>query len=202
MLKSRSFISNLAHRKIHIPSPESRPENGFPIISQSYCHALSNSTIEPLTIGQALLNTANARQNRTASIFHAEKNGNTENNNAELTYNELLTATGKFADGLLKLGLKSGDKVAMWAPNIKEWPIVQFGLPRAGLVIVTLNPLYTAAELEYALKKSNCKAIICPTQLMDSNNYRVFRKNVAKRAQTAEKSVKMIKNGFFRPKMT
>ena len=189
MIKSRSFISNLAHRTIHIPSPESRPENGFPIISQSYCHALSNSTIEPLTIGQALLNTANARQNKTASIFHAEKNGNTENNNAELTYNELLSATGKFADGLLKLGLKSGDKVAMWAPNIKEWPIVQFGLPRAGLVIVTLNPLYTAAELEYALKKSNCKAIICPTQLMDSNNYRVFSQ------KCREKGPKPLKKG-------
>ncbi len=56
------------------------------------------------------------------------------------------------AAGLLALGVKRGDRVGVWGPNIPEWIVVQFAAYRAGVILVSLNPLYRASELEYALK--------------------------------------------------
>ena len=44
------------------------------------------------------------------------------------------------------LGLKRGDRVAMWAPSVPEWVLTQFACARAGLVLVTMNPVYSALE--------------------------------------------------------
>ena len=57
------------------------------------------------------------------------------------------------AAGLLALGVKRGDRVGVWGPNIPEWSLLQFATARIGAIQVNLNPLYKSAELEFALNK-------------------------------------------------
>jgi long-chain acyl-CoA synthetase len=77
------------------------------------------------------------------------------------TYGELDLLTRKFASYLQNdLGLKKGDRVALMMPNILQYPIALFGILRAGLTAVNVNPLYTARELEHQLNDSGATTII------------------------------------------
>ena len=79
----------------------------------------------------------------------------------DLTYAEIDHLSQDFASYLdNKLGLKKGDRVALMLPNILQYPIALFGILRAGMVVVNVNPLYTPRELEHQLKDSGAKAII------------------------------------------
>jgi long-chain acyl-CoA synthetase len=78
-----------------------------------------------------------------------------------LSYGEVDLLSRKFASYLQNdLGLKKGDRVAIMLPNILQYPVALFGILRAGMVVVNVNPLYTARELEHQLKDSGSKAII------------------------------------------
>lgn len=78
-----------------------------------------------------------------------------------LTYGEMDYLSRKFASYLQNnLGLKKGDRVAIMMPNILQYPVALFGILRAGMVCVNVNPLYTARELEHQLKDSGAKTII------------------------------------------
>ena len=57
-------------------------------------------------------------------------------------------------------GLSQGDRVAIMMPNLLQYPIALFGILRAGLTVVNVNPLYTARELEAQMKDSGARAII------------------------------------------
>lgn len=77
------------------------------------------------------------------------------------TYEEMDLLSRKFASHLQNnLKLQKGDRVALMMPNILQYPIALFGILRAGMVAVNVNPLYTARELEHQLKDSDAKAII------------------------------------------
>tara|TARA_R110002072_G_scaffold1989_3_gene16492 strand:- start:60467 stop:62125 length:1659 start_codon:yes stop_codon:yes gene_type:complete len=77
------------------------------------------------------------------------------------TYGELDILSLKFASYLQNtLKLQKGDRVALMMPNILQYPIALFGILRAGMVAVNVNPLYTARELEHQLNDSDSKAII------------------------------------------
>ena len=62
--------------------------------------------------------------------------------------------------GLMRLGLEPGDRLGIWSPNCAEWVLTQFASAKAGLVLVNINPSYLGRELEYALNKVECKALI------------------------------------------
>jgi fatty-acyl-CoA synthase len=64
------------------------------------------------------------------------------------------------ARALLDHGLVPGDRVGIWAPNCAEWAITQFATAKAGLILVNINPAYRLAELDYALNKVGCAALI------------------------------------------
>lgn len=77
------------------------------------------------------------------------------------TYGELQELSERFASYLqIELGLKKGDRIALMMPNILQYPIALFGILRAGLVVVNVNPLYTERELEHQLKDSDAKTIV------------------------------------------
>lgn len=76
------------------------------------------------------------------------------------TWRELQVRVDAIAAGLLERGLKPGDRVGIWAPNCAEWAIVQFATAKAGLILVNINPAYRIAEVEYALNKVGCAALI------------------------------------------
>ena len=76
-------------------------------------------------------------------------------------YEEVEILSRRFASYLQNdLNLKKGDRVALMMPNVLQYPIVLFGILRAGLVAVNVNPLYTARELEHQLNDSGAETII------------------------------------------
>ena len=79
----------------------------------------------------------------------------------KITYADLDQMASQFAAYLQKdLGLKKGDRIALMMPNILQYPICLFGALRAGLVVVNVNPLYTARELQYQLKDAGAETIV------------------------------------------
>ncbi len=76
------------------------------------------------------------------------------------TYAEYRARVNAVAKGLIALGLNKGDHVAVWAANLPEWLLLEFAAAKAGLVLVTVNPVYRANELEYVLKQGDVKALL------------------------------------------
>jgi len=76
-----------------------------------------------------------------------------------ITYRDLDLQTRKIAAWLQSLGLQKGDRVAVMMPNVLQNPIAVYGILRAGLVVVNVNPLYTPRELEHQLRDCGAKAI-------------------------------------------
>jgi fatty-acyl-CoA synthase len=85
------------------------------------------------------------------------------------TYRELQRQVDAFAAGLLALGLEPGDRVGIWSPNSSEWVVTQFATAKAGIILVNVNPAYRVAELEYALNKVGCKALITASSFKSTN---------------------------------
>jgi long-chain acyl-CoA synthetase len=78
-----------------------------------------------------------------------------------MKYAELERLSRDFAAFLQALpGMAKGERVAIMAPNLLQYPVALFGILRAGLSVVNVNPLYTPRELEYQLKDSGAKAIV------------------------------------------
>jgi long-chain acyl-CoA synthetase len=78
----------------------------------------------------------------------------------EITFAELERMSKIFGAWLQAQGLHQGDRVALMMPNVLQYPVALFGVLRAGLVVVNVNPLYTPRELEHQLKDSGAKAIV------------------------------------------
>src|SRR6266849_9966948 len=75
-------------------------------------------------------------------------------------FSQLEWLARKIARGLLSLGIETGDRVALWAPNVPEWVVLQFALAKIGAVLVTVNTGLRAAEIEFLLKQSECGTLI------------------------------------------
>ncbi|MEY2861855.1 MAG: hypothetical protein RL392_2313 [Pseudomonadota bacterium] len=78
----------------------------------------------------------------------------------DVTYAQTDSLSQAFAAYLQGLGLVKGDRVAIMMPNVPQYPVAVAGILRAGYVVVNVNPLYTARELEHQLKDSGAKAIV------------------------------------------
>ena len=78
-----------------------------------------------------------------------------------MTYRQLDEASRAFATWLQKVArLQRGDRVALMMPNLLQYPVALFGVLRAGMVVVNVNPLYTPRELEHQLKDAGASAIV------------------------------------------
>jgi long-chain acyl-CoA synthetase len=77
-----------------------------------------------------------------------------------LTFGDLDRLSAAFGAWLQAKGLKKGTRVAIMLPNCLQYPVAMFGVLRAGYIVVNVNPLYTARELEHQLKDSGAEAIV------------------------------------------
>src|SRR6188474_261802 len=119
---------------------------------------------EPLlyqTVGRALEDAAARWGDRPALIVRHQ--------NVRWTYRQLNDAAERFAAGLLQLGLQPGDRVGIWSPNRYEWVLCQFATAKAGLILVNINPAYRMSELEFALNKVGCKALVLAASFKTSD---------------------------------
>ena len=81
---------------------------------------------------------------------------------------DLQQRADEVAAGLLALGIRRGDRVGIWAPNRDEWLLAQFGTARIGAILVNINPAYRSTELEYALNKVRCRALVMARVAQDA----------------------------------
>ena len=105
-----------------------------------------------LTIPEMVAKRAAEHPDRDALISHHQ--------NQRFTYAQLAREIDRLAAGLLALGLRAGDRLGIWSPNCTEWILCQFATARIGVVLVTVNPAYRLGELEYALNKIQCRALV------------------------------------------
>ena len=120
------------------------------------------------TIGQALTEAA-ARYGDGEAVVSTHQS-------ARLSYRQLNEQADVIGAGLLSLGLEPGDRVGIWAPNCVEWTIVQFATAKAGLILVNINPAYRLFELEFALKKVGCRALVLAESFKSSKYFEMIRK--------------------------
>lgn len=76
------------------------------------------------------------------------------------SYDEFRRVCNQAARGLMKMGVKKGDHIAIWATNVPPWVITQFGSAKMGAVLVTVNTNYKVFELEYLLKQSDSTTLL------------------------------------------
>jgi fatty-acyl-CoA synthase len=125
---------------------------------------------EPLldmTIGACLDQRAEAFPTKEAIVYscYPEFGGALDIRWTYLAYRDQANAVAK---GLMALGLKRGDHIAVWAANVPEWPLLQMGAAKAGLVLVTINPLLRTAEVEYILKQGDVQALFLMAKVRDN----------------------------------
>ncbi|XP_047426997.1 medium-chain acyl-CoA ligase ACSF2, mitochondrial-like [Mugil cephalus] len=143
-------------RSLHVDSPPHKPS-----VTSSYVHGTSTISLLPLTVGQSLDAAAQRWPEREAVVFLQE--------GIRKTFVQFQQDVDKLAAGLLALGLKRGDRLGIWGPNIYEWILFQFATAKAGIILVSLNPAYQVKEVEFTLQKVQCKAVVCPTRFKTQN---------------------------------
>jgi fatty-acyl-CoA synthase len=136
-------------------------------LTQSYVHGVSLTPLIGDTIGVHFDKVAERWGARDALIVRQQ--------NVRWTYAALKDKVDAFAAGLLALGLAPGDRVGIWSPNNAEWVITQFATAKAGIILVNINPAYRLAELDYALNKVGCKALITASEFKTSNYVGMLR---------------------------
>ncbi|ENW91618.1 AMP-binding protein [Acinetobacter dispersus] len=104
-----------------------------------------------------------------------------------LSYKELQHEVNAFACSLLKLGLKKGDRLAIWSPNCVEWTVTQFAAFKAGIILVNLNTAYKSHELEYVLNKVSCKGLVIASQFKTTDYQELLSKIAPELASSTDK---------------
>src|SRR5499427_8780721 len=135
--------------------------------SLSYVHGASEAPFIGATIGVHFDHIVERFGERDALIVCHQQ--------VRWTYRELKEQVDAFAAGLVTLGLERGDRIGIWSPNNAEWVVAQFATAKAGLILVNINPAYRVTELEYALAKAGCVALITAAQFKSSDYLEMLR---------------------------
>src|SRR5467141_4299101 len=141
--------------KIRVETKEAAPVSGKPW-TRHYDPDVPASLVYPRVPLQAMLDdAAENHPTSTATIFF----------NRKRSYKSISDAAWRFANGLRRLGVKKGDRVALVLPNTPQFVIAFYGALRAGAVIVPCNPLYTAPELRRQLADSGTETLVALSRL-------------------------------------
>ena len=130
-------------------------------LAKSYYCGASTTQIIYETIGGYFDRVANEYPDNPALVLRHQ--------NVDWTYSELQRRVDQLAAGLISLGIERGDRVGIWGPNSAEWVLTQLATAKMGAIMVCINPAYRLYELEYALNKVECKALITDEQFKTSD---------------------------------
>ncbi|TAH68721.1 MAG: AMP-binding protein [Rhodopseudomonas palustris] len=126
----------------------------------SYVCGVSDAPLLGITIGQALDLAAQRWPDREALV--------SPSHDTRWTWREFADRVDALAAGFLALGLERGARIGIWSMNRPEWTLTQFAAAKAGLILVTINPAYRLSELEFALAKVGCAAVVTATAFKTS----------------------------------
>ena len=129
----------------------------------SYDCGVADSVLLYMTIGECLHRMAEERPGNDLLVSMQQ--------GRRFTYSEFDGLTDQLAKGLLRLGVKKGDRVGIWAVNCWEWVAVQFATAKTGAVLVNVNPAYRTHELEYALEQSGTETLVLMHSFKSSHYY-------------------------------
>lgn len=118
-------------------------------LSTSYWPLDESEPVAPISVGDLLRQVAAEVPDRVALVEGTP----TAATRRRWTYRQLLTEAERGANRLLA-SFRPGERVAVWAPNIPEWVLLDYAAALAGVVLVTVNPSYRAAEVTHALRQS------------------------------------------------
>ena len=125
---------------------------------------LSGATDQPLinlTIGELLTRSVKQNPNQEAVVsLHQD---------VRLTYQALDELSDSLAKGLKQFDLEQGDRIGIWSPNNVEWVVTMYAASKLGLILVNVNPAYRPTELEFALNKVECKALVLANSFKTSD---------------------------------
>lgn len=119
-----------------------------------------------LTLGELLDIQANTYPEHEAIVYPFE--------GIRWTYSQFKQEVDTVARGMVKMGIKKGDHVSIWATNVPEWILTQFATARIGAVLVTVNTNYKAFELEYLLRQSDTSTLVMTSGFKDSDYIRII----------------------------
>lgn len=134
---------------------------------RSYFRGDSSAPLTEKTIGNALSDIVGCHAERPALIV--------QHQGVRLTYRQLGRQVDRVAAGFWSLGLRPGDRIGIWAPNCVEWTLTQYAAAKLGLILVNLNPAYSASEIRYALTKVGCNALILARAFKESYYLQMMR---------------------------
>ncbi|WP_322514801.1 AMP-binding protein [Rhodopseudomonas palustris] len=126
----------------------------------SYVCGVSDAPLLGITIGQALDLAAQRWPDREALV--------SPSHDVRWSWREFGQRVDALAAGFLALGLERGARIGVWSMNRPEWTLTQFAAAKAGLILVTINPAYRLSELEFALAKVGCAALVTATAFKTS----------------------------------
>ena len=92
-----------------------------------------------------------------------------------LSYAQLKREVDRLASSLLRSGLRKGDRIGIWAHNGVEWVLMQLATAKVGVILVNINPAYRTSEVEYALNKVGCRALVTMTRFKTSDYLAMLR---------------------------
>jgi fatty-acyl-CoA synthase len=125
------------------------------VLARAYRPADHSTNLVEVTVGELLSQRADRYPDRVAIVGVQHGDGA----EVRLSYAELYDEAARVATALRALADR-GSYIAVWAPNVVEWPIIQYGAALAGMVLVALNPALKRDELEYALTHSDASVLL------------------------------------------
>jgi len=117
--------------------------------------------LRELTLGQILDQTVSKFPDNPAIVY--------VDRDFRLTYREFSKVVDETAKGLMALGVKKGEKIAIWATNIPFWVTLQFATAKIGAILLTVNTNYKTAELEYLLTQSETENLFLIDGFQDTD---------------------------------
>jgi len=113
--------------------------------------------VPPKSISQAFDEAAARAPERPAVVFYGRS----------ITYGELREASDRLAAALARLGVRKGDRVALYLLNSPQFVIAYFAALKCGAIVTPISPVYTSHEVRYQLEDSGARAVICQDLLYE-----------------------------------
>jgi fatty-acyl-CoA synthase len=146
----------------------------------SYASGTSDVPLLGDTIGDALDRTAARRPDGEALVEVAT--------GRRWTYREFVADVDAVALGLLDVGVRTGDRVGIWAPNVAEWVLVQYATAKIGAILVNINPAYRTHELEFVLNQAGISVLVAARSFKTSD-YAAMIEEVRPRCASVQRVV-------------
>jgi fatty-acyl-CoA synthase len=138
-----------------------------PLLTSSHARGATDAPLIEQTLG-AFFDAVVARQPEHEALVSVHQK-------CRYSYRELQREADRLASALLGLGLLPGERVGIWSHNNAEWVLTQLATAKIGLILVNINPAYRTAEVEYALNKVNCKALLTMARFKTSDYLAMLR---------------------------